>query len=312
MRRSDARAALEAARGWNQRGMFKQGAFEQVQRELGPAAAEGSPSLAMQAFYAVGGLMLGAATAALFGLLQINDVLGRGENEAWAFFAISALLLLGTGVVLLVARQKDLGDAILLAGLIPTAITLGPQAPAEWLWALPILIGLGVVIAKRNQHILPIVGLALTLVALPVVLYRTLHEDTASTLWLLSAAALWAGTVTWNRLQAPPWDDEAGFSTTLSVAGAWLGFTFTVIEPSFDAAPEVFLGIMLLALLGLAILLRQRGAIFAASAALTVDAIVFAFDIGGATTGLVVLLALSACLIGVATWLRRRGQAESR
>ncbi len=312
MRRSEARAALEAARGWNQRGMFKQGAFAQVERELGPVALEEKPSLAMQAFYAVGGLMLGAATGALFGLLRLNDIISDKESHAWTFFALCAFILLATGITLWFSKQRELGDAILLAGLVPTAITLGPQAPAEWLWVLPILVGIAVVIGKQKQHVLPIVGLALAFVATPVVLYRTLQEDPASTLWLVFAALAWAGIATWNRINAPPWNDEGGFSSTLSVAAASLGFIFTVINPSFDAGPEVPLGLVLLVLLGIGIVLRQRGVIFAASAALTIDAIVFAFDIGGATTGLIVLLGLSAALITVATMLRRRARAEGR
>lgn len=306
MRRSEARVALEAARDWHHRGMFKQGAFEQLKRELGPIAAEGSPGLAMQALYSVGGLMLGAATAALFGLLRLNEVIGDTEGTAWLFFALFAVLLLGVGVVLLFVGQQDLGDALLLAGVVPAAITLGPQPPTDALWMLPALVGLGLVFGRHRGYVLPVVGLALTLVTLPVALFRSLQEEPASIWWLLGAVSAWAGVLTWNRIRAPSWSDEAAAATTLAVAGAWLGFTFTVIEPSFDAGYEVVLGLALLVLLAVGILTRQRGVVFASAAALTVDAIVFAFDIGGPTTGLVVLLALAVGLITTATLLRRR------
>lgn len=311
MRRSEARVALEAARRWNERGMFKPGAFEHVERELAQTAREDEPSLAMQSFYAVGGLMLGAATAALFGLLQLNDVLGDGETTAWGFFTLFAALLLAAGTALVLSGQRDLGEALLLAGVVPVAISIGPRPPLDALWFLPVLVGLGLVAGRHRRRVLPIVGLALALVALPMVLYRSIEEEPASLFWLLCAATAWLGALAWNRVGSPPWSDEAAFGTTLSVAAAWLGVTFTIIEPTFDAAPEVFLGLALLVLLGVGIVVRQRGVVFAAGAALTVDAIVFAFNVGGPTTGLVVLLALAVGLITAATLLRRRPRAES-
>lgn len=306
MRRSEARVALEAARRWNERGMFKPGAFERLEGELVVVAREDEPGLAMQAFYAVGGLMLGAATAALFGLLRLEGALGSSDPAAWGFFAACAIALLGTGAALLLAGQRDLGDALLLAGVVPAAVTLGPTPPAEVLWLLPTLVGLGLVAARNRGYILPIVGLALALASLPFVLYRSLPEEPASLWWLLCAGAAWAGAVTWNRASPPAWDDEASASATLALAAAWLGVTIHVVQPGFDAGHEVVLGVFLLALLGVGVLLRQRGAVFAAAAALTVDAIVFAFDLGGPTTGLVVLLLIAGGLITTATLLRRR------
>ncbi len=311
MRRNDARATLEAARKWEARGMFKPGAFVRIEAELRPAAQ--TPNLAMQSLYVVGGILLGAATAALYALLQTNDLMSSSQPAAWWYFLVCAILLLGTATAVHLLGQHELGDALMLAGMVPLAILLGPDTPGdqEPLRALPFLAAIGILVFRHRAHLLPAVALGLALVALPVFLYRLWAGDAADTdaatqAWLALAASMWGGIMAWNRFGELRWDLEGAALTTAALIAAWVTIVVTVFSPGFDGGPQIIIALGLGALIGAGILLKERGVIATAAAALTIDAIVFAFDFGGPTVGLLTLVFLAAGLIAVATLLRRR------
>ncbi len=310
MKRGEARTALEAARRWKQRGMFKDGAYEHIEQELAPIAAEGEPSLAMQSFYAIGGVMLGAATAALFGLLVIND-LADTDRSAWWFFAIFAFLFMGIAVAIHAMKQRELGDSMIIASLVPTAILLGPGAPEDILLFIPVVVGLAVAVWRRGAYLVPILGIALSSVALPLSIFQTLGNDwsfgdAAAWAWFILSVLLIAAIVAWSRIEELRWDSEAIAGTGLAASFAWIVLVDDVIQPNFDGGYEVIIALFLGALIGLGVILKERMLTFVAGIALAIDAIVFAFDIGGPTTGLVVLLLMAGGLITAATLLRRK------
>lgn len=310
MRRSDARAALRAAREWQSKGMFKSGAFAHIEKTLGPVADEGSPSLAMQSFYAIGGVMLGAASAALYGLLELNNIL-QGEHSAWFFFLIFAVLFGGVAVGTRMAGQAELADALAIATLVPTAIMLGPRPVNDGLYFLPVLLAGAMLAWRHRAHLVPLLSLGVLCVGLPIALFQTIGDDwslgdQASWAWLATAVLVFAGTIVWTRLQDLKWEMEGLGATTIAAAMAWINVVAEVIEPTFDGGYEVIIALGLGALIGVGVLLKERVIIFVSGIALAIDAIIFAFDIGGPTTGLIVLLAMAGGLIAVATILRRR------
>lgn len=313
MRRNDARAALEAAREWESKGMFKPGAFASIEKSLAVDSRE--TSLAMQSFFVVGGILLGAATAALYALLLVNDVFPDTQPAAWNFFLVCAAALLIAGVTTSLLAQKDLGDALLIAGMVPLGTLLGPEimGDQEILRAIPVLGALGIVAFRRAGHLVPALALGLATAALPIFLYRLLEgsdgSEAATSAWLAGAVAAWAGMAAWNHFDRIPWRHEGAVLTTLGAAAAWIATTIDIIQPSFDGGYELLLGIGFSVLLGTGILLKQPGIVFAAAAALTVDVIVFAFQFGGPTVGLLTLLGLAAALITTAILLRRRKAA---
>ncbi len=290
--------------------MFKQGAFAHIQKTLGPVADEGSPSLAMQSFYAIGGVMLGAATAALYGLLELNDVL-QGDHSAWFFFLIFAVLFGGIAVATRMAGQEELGDALAIATLVPTAILMGPRPITDWLYFAPVVFSGAILGWRHKAHLVPLLALGVMSVAIPIALFQTIGDqwslgDEASWAWLVVASLVLAGTIVWTRMQELKWEMEGLGATTLAAAIAWITVVTESIEPSFDGGYEVVIAIGLAVLIGLGVLLKERVIIFVSGIAMAIDAIVFAFDIGGPTTGLLVLLGMAAGLIAVATWMRRR------
>lgn len=317
MRRNEARTRLDAAREWEAKGMFKPGAFTHIEKSLADIADE--PSLAMQSFYAIGGVLLGAATAALYALLEINDLIGDAPTTAWLFFLIWAIVLLGAGLGTSMTAQKELGDALLLAGLVPTTILLGPTPPLhEALIATAAVLAFGVLALRREAYLLPVVSLALACVAVPVLIFRVLpwdlfgDNDVATWFWLLAALGIWGMMAIWNRVARPQWDDEGAAITTVALGIAWVMTVFEVFDIQTDGVSEIVIGLGLGALIGAGVLLKERGIIFTAGIGLTIDAIAFAFNVGGPTVGLITLLLLAGGLIAWATVLRRRKAQQTR
>ncbi len=310
MRRSDAKAALEAARQWQQRGLLRDGALTTIESELGPVADEATPSLAMQSFYAIGGVMLGAASAALFALLELNGAMS-GANSAWWFFLIFAILFSGAAIGTRMAGQPELADALAIASLVPIAILMGPEPITDWLYFVPVLACAGIMSWRRDGHLVPLLALGVMSVAIPIAYYNVIGDDwtlgdSASWAWLITATAVFAGVVAWTRLSKLRWEMEGLAATTLAVSAAWINVVAEAIEPSFDGGYEVVIAIGLAVLIGVGLLLKERVIVFVSGIALAIDAIVFAFDVGGPEVGLTVLLLMAGGLIATATLLRRR------
>lgn len=134
-------------------------------------------------------------------------------------------------------------------------------------------------------------------------------SETAVSVWvvagLLFTGAVWAT----DALLRRRWTGGALGLCTAGLAAGTLAFTFEVLEPTWEGAPEVFLALSMGALLAASIPARQRWVLVVSGLILAGDAVVFAFDVGGRVLGVVSLLVVAGALLGLATLLRRRLQA---
>jgi hypothetical protein len=124
--------------------------------------------------------------------------------------------------------------------------------------------------------------------------------------WLLMASLVFIGTMLSRNYWSLDWANQAAVGATAGVIFSWISVVFSVIEPSFDGGYETLIALGLAVLIGTGIGLKDPLVTFVAGIALAIDAIIFAFDIGGLTTGLLVLLALAIGLITLASVLRKR------
>lgn len=262
------------------------------------AGEESSSSFAATALQFTGGLLLGAALVALAVFLRLD-----GERAAWSLLAMGAAAL-GTafGLHALAPTRSGLVEALLAAGLVAIAATAGFFEDAELVPWLAAALAAGTFAARRGHGPSVLVaGIAFTVTTAAALLPALFsgHEGSPYTWWLL-LAAFGALMLVWRR--------EAWTSATL---GLYVAPLTLAIMPILDAwnihdstVQQLLIGGYLGALLALGILLRIRGLVGGAAAGLTIDAVVFAADVGGAGTAVVVLLALGGVLVWQAEFLR--------
>ena len=267
------------------------------------------PSLAITTFYALGGALLAAAVFALWGVLEINDVLPADGRPVWLFFlAFTALWAIG-GTAAREMGNPELSMALFLAALIQGVALVGPDPGADALFLVPVVFAAGVLTWHGRHAIVATAALVVLEVTGAVALERLIADDGWSTLtWTLFATASLAAVLVWGRRADIAWRWSLSAVAAAATAIAWIFMVEETVASSFgfDGRHEVFIGLGLGAMLGVGLALRDRAMLYVAGLGLTADAVVFAFDVGGVTWGLVTLIVLSGSLIALATWLRRR------
>ncbi|HEX2021512.1 MAG TPA: hypothetical protein VHH36_02285 [Candidatus Thermoplasmatota archaeon] len=276
-----------------------------------PADTGGRGGFAMVALQLVGGLLLGAALIAFVVFLGLRDA-----TAAWAML-LFGILPLGVGVGLhLLARGGDerlqardgLIEALFAAGLVPiagspTAIDTGvPQLKLVGLLAAAICAASYLLRRGRGPSALLAGGgysFAILATLMPG-LFGSANAADAYLLWGLLLA--FGGVLLYFRHEA--W---TSFGLGLYVGPLCLAFFIVVHEVwqlegdlALQGAFAVYLGL----LLGVGILLGDRGLVAGSAAGLTIDAVAFAFELGGAGTAVVFLLILGGLLVWQAEFLR--------
>ncbi len=296
------RALIREARKWDQDGLLKEGALETIE---GRYSTEGEGTGAM-ALYGLAGILVGAAGIATAVILDMSNT---ASMFLWLALAVAAVV---GGAALARLRQAALAD-----GMMAAALTLlfgaGAIAPSDFSLVpfLAAFAAISLVWARGNRGLVPAIG---TIVFFPLIgngIFETIdNEDLATTLFLVAGLAHLGTVVGFGRTLDRDWRGPASALAVVGVAVGMVMFTFEVIEPSSDgwfpdaAETALWVGAMLLPLLGAGIFLKEQGVVVATAAALAIDAIVFAFDIGGLAAGLPVLLGLAAALVWQARALR--------
>lgn len=252
----------------------------------------------------VGGLLLGAAVIALVVFLDVPET-----ARAWWLLALGALALAG-GLALhhRAPARSGLAEAMLAAGLIPIAAAglFAGDAATRGVAGGLLAAGLGAathVLRKGDGPAILIAGFAYVLGTFTASQIQIIFGEphlTGAILWLLAILAYVGLVLVWR---------DRGWSTiglALLMAPAALSFLFVLgamgVEESltYELALAGWMGLFL----GLGILLRNRGLVAGSAAALTIDAVVFATDVGGPGTAVVVLLVLGGLLVWQAEFLR--------
>ena len=128
--------------------------------------------------------------------------------------------------------------------------------------------------------------------------------ESAGIVWPLAQLTLLAVVL---ALERAVHDEDRVAPAAVGVVALALGFLALLVdtlEVASSERAELALGGAMLAVLVAGLLLRHRGIVVGAAVALCVDAIVFAFDLGGFLTGTGILVALAAALAWQAENLR--------
>lgn len=313
-RREIVREEIEA---WHREGVIDDATYERlVARGAAPDARldapldEGRAGVGLRALQIVGGLLLGAAAIALVTLLDIENT--------WGALLLVALGLAGCGLGLALDRRAaanpGLAEAAAAAGLV--AITAAgmvgdQQTRALAFGLLAAAVALAILLAWRERG--PMVTLSTVAFAIATAFafnegLRS-QERVAHALWLAALLAWGALLLRWRRQL---W---ASIALGLLVPALALAFGFVWDDATnmSSVALELAMGAYLGALLAVGIWSGDRGLTTAAGGGLVVDAVVFAFDVGGALTAFLLLLALGGLLVWQAELLRgyfRRREAR--
>lgn len=279
---------------------------------LAPAAEPAEPlasaprekgAFAFDAMQFVGGLLLGAATIALVLYLDVPDA-----NVPWVLLGLA-----GIGMAAAAAARYGLGEAkaglteaALAAGLVPAAVAGGyaiddgPTLAAAGAAVLAIAAQL----LRRGQGPSSVLAAAAFSLGSVAVVFRDIGSEPS-----LAQAFLWfavlSGYLAFLLIQRRiGWTGVAAGAMAIPLTIAWIVLMMQTFDHLESVAVELLVGLLLAALMGVGIWLSTRALVAAAAAGLTIDAIVFAFDVGGALTALVVLVTLGGLLVWQAQLIR--------
>ena len=285
------------AKQWVDDGTITEDAAERIVQRYGDAVAEAEgPSTMTEVLYATAGVLIGAAVIAFL-------VVGLEVDEVAAPFAISGAALLAVGVALQMwGRGPELiPDALMVAGLVPLTVAGFPEDDAILYAVAAVLTATTLAWWRRSRSFVLILSVIAYQAAAAAV---DIHVgDSEGPVWLAIALAGAVFLVVLERVEARP----RVLAAALSVAGLVVPLIL-VLDESFtlnSEGIEVVLGLAMAAILAAATLTRQRGQAIGAALVLGIDAIVFAFDVGGAFAGTAALLIVAVLLIAQAETLKR-------
>lgn len=254
-------------------------------------------SAASQILYGTAGILLGAAAIALV-------VVGLDTQTGFPL-ALLGLALLGGGVALRFALPERglLGDALLVAGLVPLVTSAFPDENEMLGWLSP-LAAIALLAWRRDGgFVAPLSVIAFT-VGIAAAAFQT-FDDAGALLWLGAQILLALGIGLAGRAGLVTANTLASALATIAIVPAILGYAFTADRAGSSEALELTIGAAMLGAMAIGLALKDRGMLLGAATALGVDAIVFAFDFGGVFTGTIVLVALAALLVFQAEALKR-------
>lgn len=301
----EAELVLREARAWAAEGLLAAESLATIEARYSADAARAprdDERLATLALYGVGGALLGAAAIALVVFLELD-----GSAVPYSFLALAVAFVAAGFGVSYGLKNESLADALMVAGLVATGAMAA--SGVEWvpflaplaLVAAPLLLG-----ARRERRLVPFVaslefyaGAAATIAA------YDLQEDLATWTFLAMAAAWLAFVLGIGRMIAARWRPEALAVATIGLVPGVVMFSIEILSLDFTGSAELVLGAVMLAILWAGIALKERGMVVGAAAVIAVDAIVYAFDIGGVLTGVGVLVVTAAVMLWQAERIRR-------
>ena len=228
---------------------------------------------------------------------------GMGWESPWAMAGVAfALMGVGAALAFREARRPLLADALLVAGLVPLSMaqfaSLDSDADSLAPWVLPFVsIGLtaALVFWRTGPGFVATFAAMAACIAIPA--WATLAwEDLWEFLWTTFQTGLLAAIVVSSRRRLEARAIGPSLVATLGLLTSTVALYGWVVEGADSTGVEVFVGIVSLALLLLSAKAGWVGVALGAAIGLGLDAIVFAFDVGGALFGTLLLLGLGATL----------------
>ncbi|HUR68398.1 MAG TPA: hypothetical protein VM370_04070 [Candidatus Thermoplasmatota archaeon] len=260
-------------------------------------------SFAADAMQFVGGLLVGAALVALTIYLDVGSA-----AQPYYLLALGVVLLGPAIFGALRHAPSGLVEAGLAGGLVPLAVAAGIAASQRDLLvpALVTAAALGITLLRRAEGASTLVAGAVyalgtaSATLLQEGLFGGTQDPGARWAWLALLLVYVGILLVWRHKL---WATIGLALLVAPIAGAFALVLDLGTFPSTTA--ELLMGAFLGALLVPGILLGSRGLVAGAAAGLTIDAIVFASDVGGPGTAVVLLLALGGLLVWQAELVRR-------
>lgn len=320
MEPEEARRLLEHARRWAAKGWIPGPSLARIEAELRPEMAK-APTARRAALptilHGLGGILLGAAAIALVVLLFDNVPGDHSAQQAAILFGIGLVALAGGVALWLLTRNQDLADALLVASLV--CLTFAP-VPDDGLlkWACLGSMAVAAALSFLRRTAMGAFFATAAFHASAFVMAFKLFQgpgffsgptDAGYTVWLLLAVTHTVALLSVRVGLRRAWLSPALSLAAPALAGPSGAFADQVLDLRFDGAVELVVALPAVALLAAALRFREPGLLLGASAVLSLDAIAFAFDVGGLAVGIVVLLAVAAAVLGLATVLRKRWAA---
>lgn len=297
MRASEAQVVLREARRWRADGILSAEQLATIESRYTATAAREEVGGTSGILQALGGLVLGAAAIALIVFLDLPEDVAR----TWGLLAaVAALAAAGAA---LAATRQPFADAALVASLVPLVFAaMGSNDNVLCLVAafvLPPAIG----VWRRDVTFVPPLAAVAFAAASGIALASWFQDSftlTYATLMALAAAA--AG---WYASRGRvAWEVASGL-LVVALAVSVIMFYFDYDLDLGNGGAELVVGAVLLVAVGLGVAFLRRGVLVGATGGLAIDAVVFAFDVGGLLFGVLTLLAVSGALLAAASAVRR-------
>lgn len=292
--RSLADPALDAAAAPRELGASANGRTREDRGERGAQAANW--------LQLVGGLLLGAALVALVAFLNVAQDAAPGVMLAFGVIALGGGLALA---ILKGATRMGLADAALATGLVPLGVAsvLGPAHTMPVYGLAAAALAVAALMVRRGQGpiaVLSSVTYALgTFGAIGPELFGGAVGDRSA--WL---AALIAYSLLLLVYRRETWSGVAAGLLMLPHAFAFVN-VLDAAGVRDSRTEELMLGAYFGAWVATGVWLNVRGLVAGAAGGLTIVAVVFAYDLGGAGPALVLLLVLGGVLVWQAEFVRR-------
>jgi peptidoglycan/LPS O-acetylase OafA/YrhL len=187
-----------------------------------------------------------------------------------------------------------------------------PQAD-DGVWGVgALLAGPAILVYHRKRLLAPLLGpIAWMAGAGTLAMYfvhdvgTTNSDETIETVLVVAGFAYLALAVFLGRQWNAPWRHAVGFVATAAWAIALAVFSVDTVQLDFEGSAELVVGVALLAVLAAAVGLREKGAVIAAAVGVAIDAIAFAFDVGGEWAGFITIVAVAVALLTGAGYVKR-------
>ncbi|MHB8633439.1 MAG: hypothetical protein ACYDBQ_05645 [Thermoplasmatota archaeon] len=312
MQPREIRLLLEAARSWDREGLLVPGAAATLEaRYRVPEGTETAPGL--QAIYAAGGAVLGAAAIAAVTLSHLDS-----QPAGWTALGLaSAAAVAGLALLWTKPRLAGIGDALLVAALVAAVYAAGvgsvcvfcgtsSYSAIPWL-ALALTVAILVLPWKRPLAPPFAAAAAVLTLALSLMNIFRGNSGVAGTSWLL------AGTLALGALVAAlgvayrlPWMSAALAVVTFALVFVVWAFSDQTLQLHSQGQATLVSGALQAALVALTILIRDRVWLVGACLGVSTAAIVYSFQVGGPVLAVVVLVLVGGGLVGLGFALRRR------